>query len=126
MRCAVVRASKGYHNFRNSIYIYNPSLLSFNNPFPMSRPIQIKFIISTFQISLGILQSISTSTKLHHPILNPCFPYYNSQSCLSQIPFLGSHACTISGALLMPSRRHYTRALYIYILHELTLCPSQK
>ena len=52
--------------------------------------------------------------KLHHPILSSCFPYWNSHSCLSQIPFLGSHACTIPGALHMPSRRHYTRAIYIY------------
>ena len=43
------------------------------------------------------------------------FPHCNSHSYLSQLPLLNSHACTIPGTLLMPSRRHYTRALYIYI-----------
>ena len=67
-----------------------------------------------FSISLKIPQLIPTSTKLHHPIFNPCFPYCNSHSYLSQIQFLGSHSFTIPGALLMPSWRHYVRALYVF------------
>ena len=125
MRCAVLRASKVYHSFKINIYIQESSILPFTIPGPLSRPKQIKSIISTFQISLKSLNQFPH--QLNFTIQSPILAIIivnlirTSSNPTSRLTSMYN-----PGALHMPFRRHYTRALYIYNLKELTLCPSQK
>ena len=66
MRCAVVRASKGYHSLKfNTTYIYVKSFIYRSSSL---HPNQFKFIISTFHISLKFLNQFHI-TKYHLPSL---------------------------------------------------------
>ena len=109
MRCAVGRASKGYH-ISKTVYIYKAKSPSINHSGPsvMSNLNQVQHLY--FPI---ITQSISTSTKLHLPISNPCYHHCNlirtSSNPTSRLTSMYNPV-----ALLMSSRRHYARALYVF------------
>ena len=96
MRCAVVKASKGYHRFKITIYIYmriKPPSIYHSKPSVTSKTNQVHpYYFSKITLNLSIKFHIN---KLHHPTFNPCFPYYNLIHNFLKSNFLGLRTCTI-------------------------------
>ena len=96
MRCAVARASKGYHILKPIIYIYTCQV--FHSSFKSLRPNQLKFIISTFHISLKSLSQFHI-TKYHLPSLQP--------NVTTTTTLTLTYRCIVSSRGIQASNLHY-------------------